>query len=69
MANNDAELKKLGFDEGFQRAKKLILDIQQVNSKKNIYGQQYTRVADLPAYIYISKGKGGFGRYSSNGKE
>tara|TARA_R110002050_G_scaffold66303_4_gene143190 strand:+ start:2 stop:3019 length:3018 start_codon:yes stop_codon:yes gene_type:complete len=61
MANNDAELKKLGFDEGFQRAKKLILDIQQVNSKKNIYGQQYTRVADLPAYIYISKGKGGFG--------
>ena len=61
MARNDKELKLLGFDEGFARAKQLIKDIQKVHSKKNIYGQQYTRIADLPAYIYISRGKGGFG--------
>ena len=62
MATNDPELLKLNnFDKAFARATQLIKDIQQINSQKNIYGQQYTRVADLPAYIYISKGKGGWG--------
>ena len=62
MATHDAELIKLNnFDEAFARATQLIKDIQQINSQKNIYGQQYTRVADLPAYIYISRGKGGWG--------
>ena len=62
MATHDPELLKLNnFDKAFARATQLIKDIQQINSQKNIYGQQYTRVADLPAYIYISKGKGGWG--------
>jgi hypothetical protein len=61
MARNDKDLKLLGFDEGFARAKELIKDIQKVHSKKNIYGQQYTRVADLPAYVYIARGRGNFG--------
>ena len=62
MATHDPELLKLNnFDKAFARATQLIKDIQQINSQKNIYGQQYTRVADLPAYIYISRGKGGFG--------
>jgi len=61
MARNDSELRKLEFDEGFARAKQLIQEIRKVHNNKEIYGQQYTRIADLPAYIYVSRGKGNKG--------
>ena len=61
MARNDSELRKLKFDEGFARAKQLIQEIRKVHNNKEIYGQQYTRIADLPAYIYVSRGKGNKG--------
>ena len=61
MAKNDSKLRKLPFDEAYNNAKKLLKDIQKINSNNNIYGQQYTRIADLPAYMYVSRGKGGWG--------
>ena len=36
-------------------------DLQQIHGDRNIYGQQYTRVAELPAYIYVTEGKSGWG--------
>ena len=77
MAKNDLKLKELPFDEAFNIARQTLKDIQKINNKNNIYGQQYTRIADLPAYMYIAKGRDGWGdiiqitkdiAYKSNGK-
>ena len=70
MAKNDPNLRKIkSFDERFDMAKTLLKELQNIGNKKNVYGQQYTRVADLPAYLYISRGKGGWGDILQISKE
>ena len=61
MAKNDKQFKDLEFEVGFERAKLFMKDLQQIHGNRNVYGQQYTRIADLPAYIYVLEGKAGWG--------
>ena len=63
MAKHDKMFSELNikYDEKVQLAKEHIRRLQQIHGKKNIFGQQYTRTATLPAFFYITRGRGDWG--------
>ena len=63
MAKHDKQFKdmKVPLEKKRDRAVEYIKMLQKINGQENISGQQYTRVADLPAYFYISRAPGNIG--------
>lgn len=63
MAKNDPMFKdlKIPLEQKRNKAVEYIKMLQKINGQENVSGQQYTRVADLPAYFYISRAPGNKG--------
>lgn len=63
MAKNDPLFKdlKIPLEQKRNKAVEYIKMLQKINGQENVSGQQYTRVADLPAYFYISRAPGNKG--------
>jgi hypothetical protein len=63
MAKNDPMFKdlKIPFEQKRNKAVEYIKMLQKINGQENVSGQQYTRVAELPAYFYISRAPGNKG--------
>ena len=63
MAKHDKQFKnlKIPLEQKRDKALEYIKMLQKINGQENVSGQQYTRIAELPAYFYVSRAPGNIG--------